>query len=183
MDISKKAALNYQKQYLEESIKNQKNQQSVSDDKSLLTSYNLKSKMISESFSISTNDVNKSLNLVYERAISSIDIELEESIGKNAIQKAYDDGIDFSPEATSDRILSFPTSFFDSYRAKNSSMSDTEALDSYVGIIGKAIDKGFGEAREILSSLNVLNGSIKENVDKTYDLIQEGLGNFTETRT
>ena len=50
-----------------------------------------------------------------------------------------------------------------------------------MNVIGDAIDKGFSEAREILDSLNVLQGEVKENIDTTYDLIQEKLSLFEDS--
>ncbi len=177
MEISKTATFAYQKQSSQESITIQK----VKGNSNMMTlSANIS--YISEGFSISSTDINKSLNLIYDKAITAINIELEESHGKNAVQNAYEAGIDFSPKATAERIVNFATSFFDMYREKNSDMSDAEALGSYMDIIGSAIDEGFGEATEILNSLNVFNGEIKDNADQTYDLIQQGLVNFKENR-
>ncbi len=36
----------------------------------------------------------------------------------------------------------------------------------------------FKEASDILSGLNVLNGDIASNIDKTYDLVQKGYADF-----
>lgn len=50
-------------------------------------------------------------------------------------------------------------------------------------MIRKGIEQGFAEARDILASLQVLEGNILEDVDRTYELVQEGLNNFeTEFR-
>ena len=41
-----------------------------------------------------------------------------------------------------------------------------------------AIDDGFGQAKEILSGLKVLQGDIAAGVENTYELIQSGLAKF-----
>ncbi|MGL4711023.1 MAG: DUF5610 domain-containing protein, partial [Shewanella sp.] len=51
----------------------------------------------------------QSMMLLYRAAIESINKELAPTMGENAIQTAYDNGIDTSPEATADRIVSFAT--------------------------------------------------------------------------
>jgi len=55
-----------------------------------------------------------------------------------------------------------------------------EALKSFVEVIGGGIDQGFKEARDILGGLKVLEGDIAGNIDKTYDLVQQGLQSFVE---
>ncbi len=45
-------------------------------------------------------------------------------------------------------------------------------------MIRGGIEKGFAEAREILGGLNVLDGDIASNIDKTYDLVQKKLNDF-----
>ncbi|MGI2136751.1 DUF5610 domain-containing protein [Shewanella baltica] len=123
----------------------------------------------------------QSMTLLYRAAIESINKELAPSMGENAIQTAYDNGVDTSPEATADRIVSFATQFFSIHQQQNSGMSLSDQLDSFMGIIGGAIDNGFKEAKDILSGLKVLQGDIADGVDKTYGLVQEGLQAFRDS--
>ncbi|GIU33214.1 hypothetical protein TUM4637_27260 [Shewanella hafniensis] len=123
----------------------------------------------------------QSMTLLYRAAIDAIDKELAPTMGENAIQTAYDNGVDTSPEATADRIVSFATQFFSIHQQQNSGMSLDEQLDSFMGIIGGAIDNGFKEAKDILSGLKVLQGDIADGVDKTYGLVQEGLQAFRDS--
>ena len=123
---------------------------------------------------------NRSMEVLYRAAIENINAELQPTMGEEAIQTAYDTGLDVSPEATADRIVSMSTAFFGSYSKQHPEMSQDEALESFVSVISGGIDKGFGEARDILDGLNVLEGDIAENIDKTYDLVQEGLKAFVD---
>lgn len=123
----------------------------------------------------------ESMTLLYRAAIEAINKELAPSMGENAIQTAYDNGVDTSPEATADRIVSFATQFFSIHQQQNSGMDFDEQLESFMGIIGGAIDSGFQEARDILSGLKVLQGDIADGVDKTYSLVQEGLQAFRDS--
>jgi uncharacterized protein DUF5610 len=120
------------------------------------------------------------LALVYQAAIDAINKELEPELGENSIQRGYESGIDVSPEATADRIVSFSTGLFSLYQQQHPKLSEQEQLDRFLDVIGGGIDQGFGEAREILDGLGVLEGDIADNIDKTYDLVQEGLAAFRQ---
>lgn len=130
---------------------------------------------------VSLKSGDESMTLLYRAAIEAINEQLAPAMGENAIQTAYDNGVDTSPEATADRIVSFATQFFSVHQQQNSNMSLDEQLDSFMSIIGGAIDNGFKEARDILSGLKVLQGDIAEGVDKTYGLVQEGLQAFRDS--
>lgn len=130
---------------------------------------------------VSLKSGDQSMTLLYRAAIEAINKELAPSMGENAIQTAYDNNVDTSPEATADRIVSFATQFFSIHQQQNSNMSLDEQLDSFMSIIGGAIDNGFKEARDILSGLKVLQGDIADGVDKTYGLAQEGLQAFRDS--
>ncbi|MCS6229829.1 hypothetical protein G3488_02975 [Shewanella baltica] len=123
----------------------------------------------------------QSMTLLYRAAIDAIDKELAPTMGENATQTAYNNGVDMSPEATADRIVNFATKFFGIHQQQHSGMSLDEQLDSFMGIIGGAIDNGFKEAKDILSGLKVLQGDIADGVDKTYGLVQEGLQAFRDS--
>ncbi|QFU21520.1 DUF5610 domain-containing protein [Shewanella eurypsychrophilus] len=119
--------------------------------------------------------------LLYRAAIEAINEELAPTMGVNALQTAYDNGIDTSPEATADRIVSFATQFFSLYQEQNSNMEFDDQLSSFMDIIGGAIDQGFNEAKEILTGLQVLEGDIAAGVDQTYSLVLEGLQTFRDS--
>ncbi|GIU51438.1 MULTISPECIES: DUF5610 domain-containing protein [Shewanella] len=134
-----------------------------------------------EQVSIAAGD--QSMALLYRAAIDAINVELAPSMGENAIQKAAESDVDYSPEATAERIVSFATNFFSVHQQQNSQMEFTEQLDSFMEKISGAIDQGFKEASEILSGLKVLEGDIAAGVEQTYSLIQAGLEAFKENTT
>ena len=119
--------------------------------------------------------------LVLKAALEGINDALKASMGDNAIQNTYDSGLDVSPEATADRIVSLSTAFFDAYKGQNPNLSEEEALTKFIDVISGGIDTGFGEARDILSGLSVLEGDIATNIDSTYDLVQEKLQAFIDS--
>jgi len=119
--------------------------------------------------------------LVLKAALEGINDALRASMGENAIQNAYDSGLDVGPNATADRIISLSTAFFGSYQAQHPELSQQEALIKFTDLISGGIDTGFSEAREILSGLSVLEGDIATNIDSTYDLVQVKLTAFIES--
>lgn len=77
-------------------------------------------------------------------------------------------GNDFTPEKVSERILGFVS-------GRILSAGDSEQQKDLMSQARKGIEQGFAEARDILDSLSVLNGQVKQDVDATYDLLQRGL--------
>jgi len=118
--------------------------------------------------------------LVLKTALEGINDALQVTMGGNAIQNTYDSGLDVSPEATAERIVSLSTAFFSSYQEQHPELSQEEAVTNFTALISGGIDTGFSEAREILGGLNVLEGDIATNIDLTYDLVQEKLNAFLE---
>jgi hypothetical protein len=83
----------------------------------------------------------------------------------------------FSPENTANRILGFTTSFFDDYLGNHEDESEEENVNGFTSLIGDAIKKGFEEAEEILGDFDQL-GEIGETIQKTYQLVLEGLEEY-----
>lgn len=132
------------------------------------------------SFKLSEGSVDAAMALLFKTALEGINDELRPEFGDNAIQKFSEQGLDVSPEATADRIVQMSTAFFDAYYSSRQSMSLDEALESFVKVISGGIEQGFKEARDILGGLKVLKGDIANNIDKTYDLVQQGLQDFLQ---
>ena len=121
----------------------------------------------------------QSMALLYRSAIDAIDAELDLVLGENTPAKPMAGAeIDYSPAATADRILQFATGFFALHQQQNPQSDYEQQLNSFMDKITKAIDDGFGQAKEILSGLKVLQGDIAAGVESTYELIQTGLAKF-----
>ena len=129
---------------------------------------------------VSLSSGNESLSLLFKTALEGINDALKDTFGDNAIQEAYDSGLDVSPDATAERIVSLSTAFFGSFLEQHPELEVEEALVKFTDIISGGIDQGFAEAREILDGLQVLEGNIASNINKTYDLVQSGLAAFVE---
>ena len=120
------------------------------------------------------------LSLILKTAIDSINEKLEPFLGANAIESAVESGLDVSPEATAERIVSQSTAFFSAFQQQNKNLDFEQQLEKFIDVISGGIDQGFSEARDILEGLQVLEGDIATNIDKTYDLVQSGLDAFQQ---
>lgn len=136
--------------------------------------------ILQSSMEVSLNTGNDSLALLYKTAIEGINDVLKPEFGENAIQTSADSGLDISPQATADRIVSMGTAFFSQYHEQHADMSVEEAAKSFAELIGGGIEQGFSEAREVLDGLKVLEGDISSNIDATFDLVQQGLQAFVD---
>lgn len=140
----------------------------------------LNAAIIESSLKYNTTVGDQPLSLVLKTALQGINEALKASGVEKNVEEAYESGIDFSPEATAERIVSFSTQFLGAYREQNPQMSQEESLTAFVDIISGGIDQGFGEAKDILGGLKVLEGDVTENIDKTYALVQSGLQAFVD---
>tara|TARA_R110000744_G_scaffold296857_2_gene406692 strand:+ start:1882 stop:2511 length:630 start_codon:yes stop_codon:yes gene_type:complete len=140
----------------------------------------LNAAIIESSLKFNTTIGDQPLSLVLKTALQGINEALKTSGVDDSVEDAYESGVDFSPEATAERIVSFSTQFLASYREQNPEMSEEESLTAFVDIISGGIDQGFGEAKDILGGLKVLEGDVSENIDKTYALVQSGLQAFVD---
>ena len=148
---------------------------------SLSNKQQLNAAIIESSLNYNTSIGDQPLSLVLKTALQGINEALNEMGVENTVEEAYESGVDFSPEAVAERIVSFSTQFLSSYREQHPEMDEEEALNAFVNIIGGGIAQGFDEAKEVLTSLNVLEGDISDTIDKTYALVQEGLQSFVES--
>ncbi len=127
------------------------------------------------SFSIENNE----LSLLYKSAIEQLNDILSPILGEEGLEDVEPD--DYSPEAVADRIVQFSTAFFESFKTKNPELTEAEALDKFMAIIEGAIDQGIGEAAEILEGMKLLEGEVEADIEKTYELIKEGLERFRDS--
>ncbi len=141
----------------------------------------LNASILETSSQVSLSAGNEPLHLLFSAAIEELNKILAPELGENAIQKAAETPEEYTPEKTAERIVSMTTGFYASYSEQHPEMDEEERINSFLEVIGGGIDQGFSEARAILGDLNVLEGSIKEGVDKTYELVQQGLEAFRDT--
>lgn len=79
---------------------------------------------------------------------------------------------DFTPEAVADRILGFIGRAIGLAKVDG---ADENKINQMFGQARQGVEKGFEDARKILKDLGGLTGQVKDGVDKTYGLVQDGL--------
>jgi hypothetical protein len=136
--------------------------------------------IVQSQIAVNLNAGNEPMALLFKTALVAINEILDPTQETKPIQSAYDDNIDTSPEATSKRIISLATGFFNAYQLQNPDSTLDDSLDKFMSTISSGIETGFKDARDILESLSVLNGNIASDIDTTYALVQEGLKNFAD---
>lgn len=134
--------------------------------------------ILQASLDVNINAGNDSLALVFKAATEKINEILEPDLGPRALDNAVESGLDVSPEATADRIVSLTTGLFSRFQEANPELQGSELVDHFTDVIGGGILQGFGEAREILDGMGALTGDIAGNIDQTYDLVVEKLEQF-----
>lgn len=140
--------------------------------------------ILQASMDVSIKSANSSLALLYRAAIDRINAELAPELGPNAMgDAAMPVG---TPEATAGRILSMSTAFYDVYaaQAKNKDKDPETLARNFVDLIRSGFERGFGEARDILSGLGVLGeeSPIEQGIHKTYALVMQGYDDFLASK-
>jgi len=132
--------------------------------------------ILQASMAVSIRAGDESQALLFRTAIEGINEALAPTLGADAIQNAM--GQDNSAEATAGRIVSMSTAFFDAYAARRPDDDPETVLRDFMDVIRGGFEKGFGEARDILSGLGVFNGAVEADVTKTRELVLQGYDRF-----
>lgn len=90
----------------------------------------------------------------------------------------FDTSLDVSPEATADRIVGFALGLKGVFARQNEDLSEDELMERFEGEIRRGIGEGFGHARSVLQGLDMLQGDIEQNVDATWEIVQQKLDDY-----
>lgn len=132
--------------------------------------------IVQASVEVSIGAGNEPLQLLFKNVIENLNETLKPVFGDNAIQNAVNQ--DNTPEGTAGRIVSLATGLLGAFQAQHPGEDQASVVNNFMETIGKGIEQGFKEAREILQGLGVLQGGIAANIDKTYELVQNKLDEF-----
>jgi hypothetical protein len=89
---------------------------------------------------------------------------------------------DMSAEATAGRIADFAEGGFQIWRTNHADMEEDTARKTYAEFIGKAVNQGIKEARQVFEALEALQGKTSDFVDTVERLVNERLEAFGKPR-
>jgi hypothetical protein len=118
-------------------------------------------------------DTAQALSGLQNKALESLAREIP---GMEASKFKDLDASDYTPEKIADRISQVVATGLANARANGKSEEDVQAL--YESAV-KGVERGFKEAKEILSNLKVLNGSIADQVGATERATFDALGEIS----
>lgn len=136
----------------------------------------LNASILEATFSLSDDPETRSLALLFRSAIDNINELLRPELGENALQHAMDQ--DNTPAGTAGRIVSISTGFFEAYKLQHPGEDEASLLKDFMATILRGFEQGYGEAKNLLSGLGVLNGDIAGNIEKTRELVLQGYADF-----
>ena len=131
----------------------------------------------------------KAMQIFYQEVVTELEAVLREqlddpefSFEKLAAKTSGVEGQEdyWSSEKTAERIVTGATGFFSSFQEQNPHLSEEEQVDKFLSIISPAVDKGIGQAIEILEGFSVFDGSIKENALSTQEQVHQQLAAWRE---
>ena len=130
--------------------------------------------------------ISEQVDTVYAQRV--LDDSLADSFNK-AFQEAGMDtdvesllgsGLDFSPEATANRIVSFAVGFFGAFQANHQEDAPPDQIDGFAEMIKGAVQQGFAEARDIMKGIGELSSSASNDIDSTFNLVMSGIDGFAQ---
>lgn len=79
-----------------------------------------------------------------------------------------------TPEGTAGVILGFSLGLYERFAASHKGEDEAEVAAKFIETVRGGFEKGYGEAVDILEALNVFEGNVKSEIQKTWDLVQKG---------
>ncbi|HKM15415.1 MAG TPA: DUF5610 domain-containing protein [Marinospirillum sp.] len=151
----------------------------LANKKSLLdTMFGKNTKADSNAMRILAQETTIAIEDILKKELGDDSFSLQKLVDKTSGIKGQEDY--WSSEKTSDRIITGATSYFETFKEKNASLSNEEVVDKYMNLITPALKKGMGEAVDILKGFNAFEGGVKETVETTQKLVFEKLEAFRE---
>ena len=98
------------------------------------------------------------------------------------VDSLLESGLDFSPEATANRIVERATGFFEQYQTNNEGTEEGEQIEGFVEMIKGAVEEGFAAAQEMLEWLGKIDPDVQGEIDETSDLVVNGIDDWASER-
>ena len=101
---------------------------------------------------------------------------------ETTVDSLLESGLNFSPEATANRIVELATGFFEQYQTNNQGTEEGEQKEGFVEMIKGAVEEGFAAAQEMLEWLGKIDPDVQGEIDKTSDLVVNGIDDWASER-
>ena len=106
---------------------------------------------------------------------------LQDTLGGNAIQAAYESNLDVSPDTAAERVVSSSVQNFPVFQELHPDLTQDEVLTAFVDMISESVETVSAEAKEVLNSLNALQSEDNASmIDETLALVHEKLQLFVD---
>ena len=102
--------------------------------------------------------------------------ELKAKFAAAGIDMDAAQGQDWSPDATAHRIFDFASGMIGAYRNQHPELSETAVVDKFETLMRGAVDKGYGQAIEVLRGFGASDevlGTAKATIDKVHSLFDD----------
>ena len=109
--------------------------------------------------------------------------QVQEVLGRHGLSLTDAAGLDWSAEATSDRIVAGTTALLGVFARQNPDLSNEELLDRFESTIRSSIDRGYQQALSVLEAVSTFSPEVKELGQRTIAMTHDKLTSwFAEQR-
>ena len=99
------------------------------------------------------------------------------------VESLLQSGMDFSPGATAQRIVSFSLSFFGVFQQNHADSEEPAQVFDFAAMIKGAVEDGFASAQDILAGLGEIAPEVLAGIDETFELAMRAIDDFVEEQT
>ena len=148
----------------------------------------LNAQIIEASMKVSLGSATNSQGLLFRSSLESIYESLAGQFESNILPDykmptISDSNNPFAtPEGTANVILGFSLGMYEIFAAQHKGKDDAEIAAHFIDVIRGGFEKGYNEAVDILKGMNVFEGHVKSEIEKTWDLVQQGYNDWLAAR-
>lgn len=113
--------------------------------------------------------------------LSEIGKKIDAVLGDAGVDLRDAAGMDWSAEATADRIFNFAAASFETFAERHDELTPEEQLDQFESLIRGAVDSGAQDAMAILVSAGY-EDETRPLAERTMELVHEKFDDFFEDR-
>jgi len=124
------------------------------------------------------------LQISFQEAVDAINKQLREDLGLDASAEdpisqenlKAQGGMEYwTPENTAERLVSGAMAFLPNFQTAHPELEGEALQEKFMEVVGGGLSTGFDQARGFLDDLGVLEGTVADNIDLTYELMNTNL--------